>query len=273
MNISCVNWDGSITPAEHLSLELLCDQTYAAVVVYGFYSPAQCEQLLASFDEKAATHEAERQPMVLRRYGTTFQRERYLAQALDNSDLESQKARIFGQRMPEALDDLGPACEQYRKALLELLRLNGIAANVATENGLPYSMPCYREFESGGLQVHYDWCPLNDGNFVVGNVTHQLAVNLYASIPTEGGDLFISDVQPDFGRDYSAHSLKPFGFTEEVVGDARRVSVHPELGSLVFFNSLNWHWVSGFKSSTENSRVAFSGFVGHLPNDNWVVWS
>ena len=132
----------------------------------------------------------------------------------------------------------------------------------------PYFAGLVREIEEALL--HMDWAPHDAPGWSIGRVRSQLAWNVYCQVSHSGGQLRI------FNRPWTAdaeqlHVPGSYGYDPALVDQHDFVTIEPQAGDFVAFNSRNFHAVLPTEPGPE--RVTLGSFIGRLPNDELVLWS
>lgn len=139
---------------------------------------------------------------------------------------------------------------------------------VASEGtGKTYFSGIVRKINSG-VPIHCDWAPYDCAteDWILSNITHQLAVNLYLSPATRGGSTTVFDVQWWPGA-LEYRDPDTYGYFEALVKDRATATFQPGMGDLCLFNSRNMHIVRPLEPGEETQRIAMSSFIGLLPSE------
>lgn len=150
---------------------------------------------------------------------------------------------------------------------LPTLRQGSVA--IAKENGsMQYFAGLVRLIEDGAL-LHCDWAPHDAPDWSIGQVTGQIAWNIYYSVAARGGEtsIYRQPWTPEIELYADSYS---YGYSYQAVRGCYRHDLVPEQGDLLLFNSRNIHSVG---SSQEGSRISASSFIGRTPDGELVLWS
>ncbi|MBA2653894.1 MAG: 2OG-Fe(II) oxygenase [Gammaproteobacteria bacterium] len=110
------------------------------------------------------------------------------------------------------------------------------------------------------LQPHCDSVPADYANLM-----GQFAANVYLSVPSSGGELEIWDVEPLPTSDI--HTTTPTNWRSEL---SQSISLKPNLGDLIIFNSRRPHAITQFKNGR---RVTVQCFIGLNQNRSLSLWT
>ncbi|NHB92579.1 hypothetical protein [Photorhabdus cinerea] len=238
------------------SLQALIDNQIPAAVINDFATTEESEQLSTIIlSMKAKPYEFGRPGFYLGNPLAHYRnrpKEEYFAQV---STAEKERTQIINQ----AFDPV----DRFIRCIDHDTDFN---ISVAEEPGLgPYFAGIVRII-SGGSDLHIDYAPtFAKGNLVIGDVSTQLAWNLYVSSPSQGGETVIYN-QP-FKNTIADKTYKPYD--SSLLVDCESFTFQPQVGSVVIFNTSNPHIVL----PARGNRIATGSFIGLLSEKNLILWS
>jgi hypothetical protein len=187
----------------------------------------------------------------------------------------------FGQK--DAYLEAAPAAMAARTAVLDSVPdpvdvvMEAFAAawpgevGIAEEDdGRRYFAGITRRDGGDGILIHSDWGPRDGADWTIGQISDQLAWNLFLSAPGDGGELIVYDYpwEPEL-ENHATH--RAYDYDSKLFESSRRAEVAPESGMLMVFRSKNAHAVA--HSPTDTPRVAVGSFIGVTPDGNLAFWS
>lgn len=217
-------------------------------------------------------------------------------------EFQAQSAEDFKNRAGDEKQRYFDECEKYRSMHDGLADIAGENVWKRFSETIQALVPEYevcvanegpgKEYFSGivrkinsGVPVHCDWAPYDCAteDWILRNVTHQLAANLYLTPGTmRGGSTSVFDVQWWPGA-LEYRDPATYGYFETLVQGKAAATFQPRGGDLCIFNSRNMHIVrpleqdQSVKSDQKNGvgeetgheqetqRIAMSSFIGLLP--------
>lgn len=155
--------------------------------------------------------------------------------------------------------------------ILSFFKKTLINIEIPKENNDLYYSGLIRQISRAYL--HFDFAPYDAFGWAIENVINQLAWNVYMQTSETGGEIKIYDQQWQ-PKIFDSHKMEnnngSYGFKESVVKNIRSISIQPEVGDLVLFNSRNFHEVL---SASDTKRISISSFLGQFSDGNWIAWS
>lgn len=133
-----------------------------------------------------------------------------------------------------------------------------------------YFAGAFRSFRGHG-KLHVDHAPSHISQpWAVTKISQQMTWNLYYTQLASGGELVIYD---------SIHTPQnelmkvpdDYYFPYEVVEQASSISLVPEVGDLIIFNTQNFHEILG--NSSGGHRISQTSFIGLKPDGSLGLWS
>ncbi|KAI6351675.1 hypothetical protein MCOR31_011959 [Pyricularia oryzae] len=194
----------------------------------------------------------------------TDAKDRYFAASQTHRNLHKQVAKAAGVSPQEA-----PWPRIV--ALIQSMFPDHVVATAREPNpdGREYHAGIYRAIDSG-TPVHCDWSPYDSAteDWVINKITHQAVFNLYlAPMAPGGGHTVVYDRQWEHSV-LSDRDPESYGYFDEVVEGRDSVTLRPDVGDLVFFNTRNLHRVQKLAAGSEapaSRRITLSSFIGLLP--------
>ena len=116
--------------------------------------------------------------------------------------------------------------------------------------------------------LHLDFAQLDAPNWGIGNITSQLAWNLYVKAPSQGGvcKVYNRQWQPE---DEKYKTPGSYGYDYSLVATSEVKHNIPLTGDLVIFNSRNFHEVV----PAIGERITICSFIGKMPGGDLFFWS
>ncbi|MCC8372592.1 MULTISPECIES: 2OG-Fe(II)-dependent halogenase WelO5 family protein [Photorhabdus] len=238
------------------SLQAIIDNKIPAAMIDDFATPKETEQLSSAIlSMKAKPYEFGRPGFYL---GNTLAhyrdqpKEQYFAQV---SVAEQDRIQIINQ-----------AFDPVDRFMQYINHDTNFSISVAEEPGFgPYFTGIVRII-SGGSDLHVDYAPtFAKGNLVVGDISTQLAWNLYILSPSQGGETVIYN-QP-FKNTTIDKIYKPYD--SALLVNCESFTFRPQVGSVVIFNTTNPHIVL----PASGNRIATGSFIGVLNEKKLILWS
>ncbi|MET7718484.1 hypothetical protein [Streptomyces sp. NPDC005407] len=249
---------------EHLAL--LASGALSAIQVPGFFSPAQCQEIMNSLQScQMGSYDQQRvQPRVPKLGPAVYDyyggyRDGQLPDSYWEHAKQSEETRsclLFGS------DPLDIAVEKLRQ-------IWGQPVSRATSKGGQLFAGMIREINNS-MKLHFDDIVREIPGGLDATPMCQLAFNVHLSMPASGGESVIhqrrwrpSDELPE-NRD-------TYGYAEHIVSDEPRATVRAEVGDATFFDSRNYHLVR--RNTSDGRRVTLSFFIGITGTGPLVIWS
>jgi hypothetical protein len=137
---------------------------------------------------------------------------------------------------------------------------------IAEQNGDKYSYVIARELNNSAL-LHADYAHAIADYWSISNVIAQYAWNIYLSDPGVGGETLVYN--KPWEKEHDQYIIgDTYGYDHKVVAGAECLTFQPKPGTLMFFNSRNFHEVT---QSTQ-SRLTIGGHVGLTKNGEIILW-
>lgn len=252
---------------DHVSLVSLLEMDVIAIRIRRFYDRKYCNALAGLLYDDVVKSESESQPIY-------------------NSNIESfWSARASEHRLERYLASAGPLEQQLRSwsaphpsPVDRILRAladawpSGVSHMSTQGRAMPFGFT--RLWSQGSEALpHQDvlWREIPDDQSARGQ-RGQLAVNLYLDTSSEGGELEVWDyvVDDEQYRSFGDAYAGSYGFPRAAL-PTTSVLITPEVGDLVFINSLCVHAV---RKVGQGRRITLSGFIGNWGNDRPLrCWS
>jgi hypothetical protein len=252
-----------LSVVSRLSKELLlavASREIGALRVPSFIDPHTSEAVLTAIgDSLLERYDPENYESAAYRFGPTLNEHRQDGTIRSSYWDRAEEARAtWNERLKHA---------QLREECLDKLSSawDGLV-EPATVSGLALFWGIIREISNGTL-VHWDDVTLEfpDGIFDR-PPTAQLALNVFLSVSTEGGETLIWPRQ--WSPSDEAYRVG-FGYRSAVMGNQRALSIKASSEDAILFNPSNYHAVN---RGWGGRRIAFAAFVG-VCDDRLVLWS
>lgn len=169
--------------------------------------------------------------------------------------LEPESSRIRDAMFP---GDLSPV-----KRMVDVLSQN-MEVGLATEpsmNGAQYFTGLVRAMLYKST-THFDYAPKQLPGWWVAGAEAQFAVVTYLQLPGAGGELTVYNRQWQEEDESYNHDVKekgPRGFDSDFLNGVESVTIAPNPGEMIIFNSRNFHEVAGIES--EKTRFSINSFM------------
>lgn len=137
---------------------------------------------------------------------------------------------------------------------------------VASQDGKYYSHVIIRDLKSSAL-LHADFAAFIPNYWSISNITAEFAWNIYLSDAGKGGECIVYN-KPWEKEDDKYIMDNTYGYDHTIVKDKEYAKIYPTQGSLVLFNSRNFHEVK----SSENSRISMGGHIGLTKTGEIILW-
>ncbi|HEV2614667.1 MAG TPA: 2OG-Fe(II) oxygenase [Gammaproteobacteria bacterium] len=186
---------------------------------------------------------------------------------------------LYENKMPEdyfpaaekSIHEYKKLCDEIKlypdKKMMDLLsQYTQKPVAIASQEGKNYSHVIIRELKNSAL-LHADFAPFIPSYWSISNITAELAWNIYLSDAGKGGECVVYNKPWEKEDDkYITHDT--YGYDHAVVKDKEFAEIYPTQGSLVLFNSRNFHEVR----RSENPRISMGGHIGLTPAGEIIVW-
>ncbi len=119
--------------------------------------------------------------------------------------------------------------------------------------------------------LHFDWAQWDARGWDIERISAQLSWNIYLQTGLVGGATRI--YQRLWQESDEVYRIPgSYGYDTTFIRDCESVTLYPEPGELVLFNSRNFHEVE--QTEGEEERITISSFIGWLESTNQLVfWS
>ncbi|MDH3704939.1 MAG: hypothetical protein OES57_02665 [Acidimicrobiia bacterium] len=246
---------GEVHSFSRPALDALIDNEIQAVRLPGFADQAEVSTLAALLlRDSIRTHSV---PTVTRlgisqyEQGVRGSKQHYFAAA---RALEHEMAAVFG-------CSFSPVAR-----LLDRLRSLGFDADVMAEPGWGRYWAGTGKLRDGATPIHVDYSPQDSDGWAVGEVTAQLAWNVYLSCEP-ADELVVWDRQ--WVPQHDVHQVPgEYYYDEAVVAGAGELRIPPLVGDVVIINARNYHTVVPCRE-----RLAFGSFIGVTTPGTLRLWS
>jgi hypothetical protein len=153
------------------------------------------------------------------------------------------------------------------KKIMELLQQQlQKSVAVAEQEGQQYSYVIARELNHSVL-LHADYAHFIPEYWSISKVIAQYAWNIYLTDPGEGGETVVYNRPWEKADDqYILHDT--YGYDKKLVANAECITFRPTPGTLMFFNSRNFHEVA----KCTKPRLTMGGHIGLTENDEVIFW-
>lgn len=253
-----------MAPLSTRSLDDLIANRVAAVEIKDFATPEECRQFAEVMSKTVLEYYKVGRPAGY--VGTTFVH--YMKRPKQDyfDDVDAAYAAVKAVT-DQAFDPL----ERFKAIVREKTEYSAEVA-FEPEHG-SYFAGIIRNL-SGGANIHIDFAPqFARGKNIVGDVSTQLAWNIYIDQPLVGGETSIWNKQWDWTGDPVEDAKYP-EFTREGLEGVERLTFKGTPGSVVIFNSRNPHQVHEIPEGDDsNNRIGMGSFMGPLGERNLVMWS
>ncbi|RJQ81622.1 2OG-Fe(II)-dependent halogenase WelO5 family protein [Amycolatopsis panacis] len=120
---------------------------------------------------------------------------------------------------------------------------------------------------TGGSRIHYDEIARDYPYLFDTPPIVQFGFNCYLAVPESGGELTVHR-RRWLPRDEDHRD--GYGWAPRVVAGEPHVTLHPEVGEGIFFDSRNYHRIG---ANTAGRRVALGFFMGVTAENRLILWS
>jgi Rps23 Pro-64 3,4-dihydroxylase Tpa1-like proline 4-hydroxylase len=185
------------------------------------------------------------------------------------------KKALYFQRAAEINGSKEEVFEQRKAALFQVIRvLRNVwhgQVDVACEevSNQHYFAGLIRII--GRTRLHFDWAPHDALDWTIGQITAQLAWNIYLQAGERGGTTRVYHRAWQL-EDESYREPGSYAFDPALVQNDACVEIVPRAGELVLFNSRNYHEVDKVEGARQ--RMSISSFIGLLRSrQTLALWS
>ncbi len=252
-------WGAQARDLSPTSLRQLLASQIPAIVIRGFASAEECDQLVRAADKLGFEPYRQVEPPIQRIGVTVFEydsigMDAYFRQAAALRELQD---RIFA-----------ASFNPLRRLMDKLSANHSGQVGIATDptHGQYYA-GLVRRIEDGTL-LHIDFAAAEQPDWTVASVRAQLAWNLYVDLADGAGDTHVYD-RPWNARDEQYKIADSYGYRHEVIVGANRYTYRPRRGDVCIFNTRNFHEVDPSKGK----RVTFTSAIGRFDDDSLRLWS
>lgn len=119
----------------------------------------------------------------------------------------------------------------------------------------------------GDLRMHFDEVVREFPDVFDATPVAQLGFNCYISLPEQGGEL---NVMRRRWRPADDASRIGFGWSQSIAAGEPALSLTPELGEGIFFDTRNYHFIT---PNTGGRRLTLAFFVGVTADNRLIIWA
>lgn len=180
--------------------------------------------------------------------------------------LEPESSKIRDKIFPESLDPV---------SRMEAVFSQAFDTSVAEEPSLNHAKYFTGLIRAMGDEssTHFDFAPHQLPGWSVADAVAQFAVVTYLQMPYSGGGLTIYNrpwEQKDEANNNDIDEKGPRGFDQQFLEDEQSVTIVPNAGEMIVFNSRNFHKVEGIVSKI--ARYSINSFMS-LSDDKLLFWN
>ncbi|MDP1723786.1 MAG: hypothetical protein Q8L85_03710 [Alphaproteobacteria bacterium] len=140
------------------------------------------------------------------------------------------------------------------------------SVQIAKQNNNDYTHVIARELQSSAL-LHADFAQFIPKHWSISEIIAQYAWNIYLTDPGIGGECVVYNKL--WAKEDDQYIYKQtYGYDEKVVEGKESTQIAIKPGSLVFFNSRNFHKVN----KSQKMRLSIGGHVGLTSAGNLLMW-
>ncbi|BCL27208.1 2OG-Fe(II) oxygenase [Streptomyces aurantiacus] len=248
------------SPLNREALLRLAAGTLGAIRVPDMLTPEGCVQLCAQLDgTEFSTYDERRIWPPIAKFGPAV-----------------YDYYLDGQLRPEYWQDARKAEEQWAKATGADDPMEALIAQIAeawdgpvsraTVGGRSLFAGMVRELK-GDPRMHFDEVVREFPGVFDHTPIAQLGFNCYISLPEDGGELnvFRRRWRPTDDEDRIG-----FGWSQTIVAREPHLTLTPELGEGIFFDTRNYHFIT---PSTKGRRLTLAFFVGVTADNRLIIWA
>lgn len=119
------------------------------------------------------------------------------------------------------------------------------------------------------IRAHADFAVYDSPNWAISNIESQIAMNLYCTMPEQGGECIVYNHLWNL-KDDEKLDLEKYQFDLGFMPNAAAKVIKPIVGDLYLFNSRNFHEIT----IASSNRFSVSSFIGKTKNRNELMfWS
>ena len=246
------------TDLSKTSLEMLFANQVGMIYVPGFFSQIECDLFVDCFDRTPMGFYESVEPPIGRSGITQFEAEGhdknwYFDQVESHSEKLRQMCRFSRNPLTEVMNKIQSSC--------------GLEACRAQEPAYgTYFAGLIRQINKRAL-LHSDYAPFQAKGWSIERAYQQLAWNLYMT-DFEGGEVRVYEKAWNFMSDEKYKLQNSYGYDYQLVAGKNYLTIKPEKGDLVLFNSQNFHEVM----EARGRRLSAGSFFSKI-DDSIQFWS
>lgn len=258
------NWEETkLYELSRQSLDLLVANKIPAIIVKNFVAKDQCELVAGRLKSMAFGEYGHMADIPCHHIGVCHNQ-----WANDAKSVYFEKAEAAKQ---VSNDVFAGIMDNPVARLMEILRdVSGQPVGLFEEDGHgPYFAGAFRSFRGHG-RLHVDHAPTHiTTDWSVKNILAQLSWNIYYSVLNSGGETKIYDTILT-NENNALKVPNDYYFPYEVLESDRHLTVVPEVGDLLLFNTRNFHEVMG---NEDGRRLSQTSFIGVKRDGSLHLWS
>lgn len=140
------------------------------------------------------------------------------------------------------------------------------SVQIATQDNYNYTHVIVRELQHSAL-LHADFAQFIPSYWSISKIIAQYAWNIYLTDPGMGGECIVYNKLWEKEDDQYIYK-QTYGYDEKIIAGQESTSIPIKPGSLVFFNSRNFHKVN----KSQNMRLSIGGHVGLTLKGDLLMW-
>ena len=122
--------------------------------------------------------------------------------------------------------------------------------------------------------LHYDFAPHSATGYAIAEIDDQLGWNLYLDMPEGTGETITwRRPVPRAGGAVGHGERRALDLDPAYVEGAESFTFRPEVGEVVIINTRHPHDIRVDHPTAGQWRAQTSSFIGHLANDDLIMWS
>lgn len=250
----------TVAPLSRDSLLRLAAGTLGAVRVPAMLTPQACERITAQLDgTEFSTYDERRIWPPIAKFGPAV-----------------YDYYLDGELRPEYWQDAREAEEQWARAVGADDPMDTLVAQIAASWDGPVSRATVggqrlfagmvRELK-GDPRMHFDEVVREFPGVFDHTPVAQLGFNCYISLPEDGGEL---NVFRRRWRPADDEDRIGFGWSQTIVAREPGLTLTPELGEGIFFDTRNYHFIT---PNTNGRRLTIAFFVGVTAENRLIIWA